>query len=88
MNLKENAGPIATVIAVIVVIGIIIFVAVKSNQTDSVNTNAPVGQPPGYAKGGVPAGQAPVGNMSAPNQGQPGPPGGVGAYGRPMGGGR
>ena len=76
MNLKESAGPIATIIAVIVVIGIIIFVVVKGNQPDSVNTNAPIGRPPGYAKGNVPAGQLPVGNMSAPNQG------------RPMGGGR
>ncbi|WP_395093699.1 hypothetical protein [Armatimonas sp.] len=86
MNLKESAGPIATIIAVIVVIGIIIFVVVKGNQPDSVNPNGPIGQPPGYAKGNVPAGQLPVGNMSAPSQG--GPPGGAGAYGRPMGGGR
>ena len=76
MNLKESAGPIATIIAVIVVLGIIIFVVIKGNQPDSVNTNAPIGQRPGYAKGNVPAGQAPVGNMSAPSQG------------RPMGGGR
>ena len=83
MNLKENAGPIATVIAVVAIIGIIVFVAVKANQTDSVNPNAPVGQPPGYAKGN--AGNQPPVNISQPSQG--GRPGGYGGYGGQMGGG-
>ena len=62
MNLKGNVGPIAIAIAVVAVIGIIIFMVTKANQTDSVNPNAPVGQPPGYAKGNT-GGKPPVGNQ-------------------------
>jgi hypothetical protein len=86
VNLKENAGPIATIIAIVAILGIIAFVIIRANQSDFVNPNAPVGQMPGYAKGNT-SGQPPV-NMSQPNGGRPGMPGG-GRPGMPsyMGGG-
>lgn len=75
MDLKGNAGPIAIVIGAVAVIGLIVFFVIKFTKNENVNSSGPVFQPPGYAQGNAPAGQAPVGNMS-----RPGAPGGAGGY--------
>ena len=80
MNLKENIGPVAIVIAVVAVVALVVFLAIQANKPGETNPNV-VGKRPGYTQGGA-VSQPPANIPGA----QGGPPGG-GGY-RPGGMGR
>ena len=76
--MKENVGPVAIIIGVVVVIGLIVMVVMMAGKADSVNNSGPIGQRPGYAAGGgaAGAGSAPQGASGGYRPGMAGQGGG------------
>ena len=65
--MKQNIGPVAIIIGVVVALGVLILFFMRMSKSESAtNSDGPIGQRPGYVTGGGVPNRPPV---NVPGQG-------------------